>query len=192
MRRRDVLLISVASIGWPSVASTQSAGRRRIGVIVLGGTYHAGVAGLRAGLEAAGLDEGSVALDIRDAHGELARIQAAAKELEREGVDVIVVFGTSGALAVKATTTSVPVVFAVGGDPVGFGLVESIAKPGGRFTGLHTSVADLKPKRLQLLREIVPTLRRVVTLYNLENRVARSALASAQVAARELGLEVVS
>jgi hypothetical protein len=60
MRRRDVLLISVASIGWPSVASTQSAGRRRIGVIVLGGTYHAGVAGLRAGLEAAGLDEGSV------------------------------------------------------------------------------------------------------------------------------------
>jgi len=192
MRRRDVLLISVASIGWPSVASTQSAGRRRIGVIVLGGTYHAGVAGLRAGLEAAGLDEGSVALDIRDAHGELARIQAAAKELEREGVDVIVVFGTSGALAVKATTTSVPVVFAVGGDPVGFGFVESIAKPGGRFTGLHTSVADLKPKRLQLLREIVPTLRRVVTLYNLENRVARSALASAQVAARELGLEVVS
>jgi len=165
---------------------------KRVGVVLQGGPYYAGVVGLRAGLKAAGLEEGpQLSLLVRDAKGDLAAAEAAAKELERDGVDLIVAITTSVALATKRATTEVPIVFAAGSDPVAFGLVDSIARPGGRLTGVHSIITDLTAKRLEILRELVPTLRRAMTFYNPTNPVARSSLGLARDAARQLGVDLV-
>ena len=167
MRRREFIAISLGAAARASVAEAQTTNRiKRVGVVMVGGPHRAGVLGLRDGLKAAGFDEAAIVLAVRDVRGDLSAISGLAKELEREDTDVLVVFGTSTALATQRSTERVPIVFAVGGDPVAFGLVESIAKPGGRLTGLHTIISDLTAKRLELLRQIVPTLRRIVTFYN--------------------------
>ena len=98
----------------------------------------------------------------------------------------------AAAIAAKQSTTAVPIVFAVGGDPVAMGLVESIPKPGGRLTGIHSIIVELTAKRLELLRQVVPTLRRVAVFYHPDNPVARASLASTQAAARDLGIEVTA
>src|SRR6266568_2130346 len=91
----------------------------------------------------------------------------------------------------KRATTEVPIVFAVGSDPVVAGLVESFAKPGGRFTGVHYSSADLTGKRLEILKAILPELRKVVTFYDPSNEVALANAKSAREAARQLKIELV-
>src|SRR5829696_768631 len=131
------------------------------------GPHFAGLAGLREGLQAAGLQEGSsLLLEVRGGTGEYRDVESGAAELERQGVNVLVAFSTSAALAAQRATADVPIVFAAGSDPVAFRLVESIARPGGRLTGVHTVIADSTAKRFELLREIVPNLRRVVSFYN--------------------------
>ncbi len=98
--------------------------------------------------------------------------------------------GTSAALAAKAVTTKVPIVFTVAGDPVGVGLVASLARLGGNATGLSNLVADLSEKQLELLKAAVPQLSRVTVLYNPGNSAARSALNGARNAARALAMEL--
>jgi putative tryptophan/tyrosine transport system substrate-binding protein len=165
---------------------------KRVGVVLPGGPYYEGVEGLRAGLKAAGLEEGrQLSLLVRDAKGDLKAAEAAAKDLERDGVDVIVAIPTSVALATKRATVAVPIVFAAGSDPVAFGLVDSIARPGGRLTGVHFVTAELVAKRLEILKELVPTLRRVVSFYNPGNPVSMSAMGLARDAARQLGVDLV-
>jgi putative tryptophan/tyrosine transport system substrate-binding protein len=168
---------------------------KRVGVVLPGGPFYAGVEGLRAGLKAAGLEEGrQLSLLVRDTKGDLKAAEAAAKDLERDGVDVIVAIPTSVALATKRATVAVPIVFAAGSDPVAFGLVDSIARPGGRLTGVHFITADLTAKRLEILKELVPTLRRVVIIYNPDNPVnmlAMGAVSLARDAARQLGVDLV-
>ena len=132
-----------------------------------------------------------MSLLVRDTKGDLKAAEAAAKDLERDGVDVIVAIPTSVALATKRATVAVPIVFAAGSDPVAFGLVDSIARPGGRLTGVHFITADLTAKRLEILKELVPTLRRVVSFYNPGNPVAMSAMGLARDAARQLGVDLV-
>ena len=169
-------------------------GVRRIGVIYQGGPYEASIEGLREGLKAAGLEEGRhVALLLRNARGDAAAAEAAARALERDDkVDVIVAISTTAARAAKRATAEVPIVFAAGEDPVAAGIVESIATPGGRLTGFHYLTNDLTAKRLEILREIVPKLRRVVTFYDPRNPTAVSALAAAREAARKLGIDVAA
>jgi putative tryptophan/tyrosine transport system substrate-binding protein len=121
----------------------------------------------------------------------LAAAEAAARALD-DNVEVIVAITTTTALATKRATTKVPIVFAAGADPVGAGLVDSIAAPGGRLTGFYFPTSDLTAKRLEILREIVPRLRRIVTFYDPRNRTAVSALAAAQDAARRLEIEVAA
>jgi putative tryptophan/tyrosine transport system substrate-binding protein len=194
MRRREFIAISLGAAARPFVAEAQTTNRiKRVGVVMVGGPHRAGLLGLRDGLKAAGFDEATIVLAVRDVRGDLSAISGLAKELEREGTDVLVVFGTSTALATQRSTEHVPIVFAVGGDPVAFGLVESIAKPGGRLTGLHTIISDLTAKRLELLRQIVPALRRIVTFYNPENPGAMvAALVAMRAAAQDLGIEVLT
>ena len=135
----------------------------RIGVVLLGGPYARAIDGLRDGLHELGLEEGKqYALLVRDARGDLKAAGAAAKALEAEGVDVIFAVGSTVAVTTMRATKSVSIVFHSGADPVTLGLVENFRKPGGRLTGVSSQSRDLGPKRLELLKEMVPTARRVV------------------------------
>jgi putative ABC transport system substrate-binding protein len=163
----------------------------RVGVILLGGPYSLAVDGLREGLRELGFEEGkNFVLDIRDTKGDFKSAETAARNLEGEGVDLIYAVGSSVALTTKRSTKNVPIVFHSGGDPVVIGLVENFRKPGGRLTGVHSQSRNLAPKRLELLKEMVPTLRRVVTFYNPDNP-AQPSMESARDAARELKIELV-
>jgi ABC-type uncharacterized transport system substrate-binding protein len=118
---------------------------------------------------------------------------SAARVLERdEKVEVIVALGTTTARAARRATAEVPIVFAIGDDPVAAGLVDSIAKPGGRLTGFHFLTVDLTAKRLEILREIVPKLRRIVTFYDPRTPGAVTSLAGAREAAGKLDIEVAA
>ena len=197
MRRRQVIAVLTAvGIGaGPGSASAQwTNSLKRVGVVYQGGPYEVSIEGLRDGLRAAGLEEGEqVALLLRNAKGDVAAAEAAARSLERDDkVEVVVVFGTTTALAAQRGTKAVPIVFAAGSDPVAAGLVASIAKPGGRLTGFHFMTNDLTAKRLEILREIVPKLRRVIAFYNPRNRVALTSFQATEEAARKLGIEVAA
>ena len=194
MTRREVIALLALSAGARPLASLAQTGIKRVGVVYQGGPYEVTIEGLREGLRATGLEEGrNVALILHHALGNVAEAEAAARALERdEKVDVIVAIGTTTARAVKRATTEVPIVFAAGTDPVSAGLVESIAKPGARLTGFHFLTNDLTAKRLEILREIVPKLRRMVTFYDPRTPGAVTSLAAAREAAGKLDLEVVA
>lgn len=173
------------------LAQAQQAKIYRVGVIHEGGPYYAAVDGLKDGLKDLGFEEGKhYVLEIRDLKGDRRIAEAAARSLEREKVDLIYTVATSVTTVVKRATMEVPIVFAVGSDPVAAGLVESFAKPGGRCTGVHYQ-ADLTSKRLEILKEILPALRRVVAFYNPNNEVAVADTKSAREAARQLKIEIV-
>jgi putative tryptophan/tyrosine transport system substrate-binding protein len=195
MRRRQfIALLGSGAVAWPCAIVAQPPDQvRRVGVVLQGGSYYAGVDGLREGLKEAGLEEGQrLALLVRDAKGDLAAVEAAARVLERDdGVDLIVVFATSVALAARRSTENVPIVFVIGSDPAALGLIETLPRPGGRLTGLHNIGTDLTPKRLELLRELVPTVRRVITFYDPENRSATWSLSLSRDAARRLSIEFI-
>ena len=148
--------------------------------------------GLRAGLKDLGLEEGRhFALELRDLKGDLKAAAQAASGLERDKVNLIYSMATSVTLPVKQATTGVPIVFAVGSDPVATGLVESFAKPGGRLTGTHQQGQDLTAKRLEILKEVLPKLRRVITFYDSNNPVSQASAKLPREAARQLRLDLV-
>jgi ABC-type uncharacterized transport system substrate-binding protein len=121
-----------------------------VGVVLQGGAHFAGLAGVRDALEAARLSNVSVL--VHEGKGDLRVIETAARELEQAGVDVIVAFAVSVALVTQRSTSRVPIVFLSGSDPVDFGLVDSIARPGGRITGVQSLFSDVTSKRLACSR----------------------------------------
>jgi len=164
----------------------------RVGLIHQGGSYNAAVEGLRAGLKELGWEDGrQYVLQARDAKGNLQAVEEATRNLEAERVDIICAFATSSALRVKRAAKRVPIVFHAGTDPVKVGLVESLRRPGGPLTGVYTQVTDLTAKRLELLKEMVPGLRRAAVFYNPDNPSARESLADARAAAGRLGVELL-
>ena len=164
----------------------------RVGVIHQGGPYKAVVNGLQDGLRQLGLEEGKqFSLNIRDSKGDLKAVEEAAKVFEKDRVNLIFAVTTSAVTPVKQVTSQIPIVFAVGSDPVGSGFVQSFAKPGGRLTGVQYSTLDLTGKRLEILKEMLPKLSRIVTVYNPDNRIAVEAVALARQAAKQLGIRVV-
>jgi len=182
----------IALIALTIVAEAQQGRVYRVGVILQGGSYFATIDGLRDGLKELGLEEGKqVVLDVRDAKGDLKSVEAAARSLEGEKVDLIYAIATSVTLAAKRATKSVPIVFYAGTDPVAVGLVESFRKPGGRLTGTHGQLTDLTAKRLELLKEMIPKIHRVVTFYSPANPAAQQSVKFAREAARRLKVEVV-
>jgi putative ABC transport system substrate-binding protein len=139
-----------------------------------------------------GLEEGKqFVFHVRDGKGDLRALEAAARSLEGEKIDLIVAVTTSVTLAVKRATRSVPIVFYTGTDPVSVGLVESFRKPGGRLTGIHGQATGLTAKRLELLKEMIPRLRRVVTFYRPESPAAQQAMKTAREAAGQLKVELL-
>ena len=129
-------------------------------------------------------------LDERYADGHLERLAALAEELLHAKPDVVLASTTPGALAAKNATTTVPVVFVLVADPVGNGIVSSLARPGRNVTGITTIIAELAGKRLELLKEVVPGLTRVAIFVNPKSANAAPQMKSAEEAARRLGVEV--
>ena len=140
-----------------------------------------------------GWNEGrTIAIRYRWGEGREERFAEAAAEFVRRKVDVIVVSGTPAVIASKQATSTIPIVFATAGDPVGNHLVASLARPGGNVTGLSVQSSDLAGKRIELLREVVPGLRRLAILGNIDNPFTVLELSEVQAAAGTLGLEVVT
>ena len=133
----------------------------------------------------------SLAIEYRWAEGVVPRAGEIAAEYARQQVDVIVVSGDAQVLAAKRATAVIPIVIAAAADPVGNGLVESLARPGGNVTGLSRQLTDSTGKRLEVLREFLPGLRRVAILFNAANPLTAPELNTAQAAATTLGLDTV-
>jgi putative tryptophan/tyrosine transport system substrate-binding protein len=173
--RKKIIIFFVAALILASVrlADAQQTQMYRVGVVHQGGLYYGVVDGLRDGLRELGFKERKdFVLEIRDAKGDLKSVEKAATDLEREKVNLIYAISSPVTLAVKRGTSHIPIVFCVGSDPVVLRLVESFANPGGRLTGVHFLAEDLTAKRLEVLKEMFPKLRGVVTFYDPNNRVA--------------------
>lgn len=150
----------------------------------------ANVDALRQGLRDLGYVEGrSLIIEYRSADGRDERFPGLAAELTRSNVDVIVSRGTPAALAVKNATRTIPVVVVGVGDPVGQGIVASLARPGANITGMSAAVTELFPKRIQLLRELVPRAARIAALFNMSNPALPPQWTAVEKAARAHRLE---
>jgi putative ABC transport system substrate-binding protein len=173
-----------------SVAEAQQPKVYRIGVILPGGPLYEAIEGLKDGLKELGLEEGKrFTLTIRDTKGDVKAAEEAARNLEREKVNLVYTLGTATTTVAKGATTSMPIVFGVGTDPVTGGIIDSFAKPGGRLTGVHYLVRDLTAKRLEILKEILPKLSRVLTFYDPGNRVPVESAKLGREEAKRLGLK---
>ena len=191
MRRREfITLLGGAAAGWPLAARAQRGGKLPTIGLLGGSSADTNRAAFVRRLQELGWIEGrTVAIEYRYAEGRPERFSEIAAEFVRLKVDVIVTAGTM-ALAAKEVTSVIPIVFPISPDPVGVGLVASLARPGGNVTGLSTQDLDLVWKRIELSREIVPGLRRLAILGNVGER-ARE-MSEAQTAAAKLGLEAVT
>ena len=186
-----VVLATLLLAAAPSTAAQQPK-VYRVGVITSGGLFYQIIDGLRVGLRKLGFEEGKqFILTIRDTKGDAKVAEEAARNFEQEKVDLIYTTQTSVTIPAKRATADIPIVFCAGADPVDLGLVESFAKPGGRLTGVYSRVTDLTAKRLEILKEIVPKLRRVVTFYDPRNPVAIESAKMAREEAARLRVELV-
>lgn len=164
----------------------------RIGVLFPGGPMSETVDGLRKGLRELGFEEGKqFTLTIRDTGGDPKLAADAARTFEQEKVNLIYAIASTVITAAKDATQSVPIVFSVGSDPVALGLVNDFSKPGGRLTGVHYLVKDLTAKRLEILKEILPKIGRVVTFFNPATPVAKDGASLAREEAKRLGLKFI-
>jgi putative ABC transport system substrate-binding protein len=197
MRRRDfITLVGGAAAAWPLAARAQQTGKvPTIGYLGgAGPTSHgAWFDSFVQRLRELGWIEGrTVAIKLRWGEGRPQRYAEIAAEFVSLKVDVILAGGTEAAVAAKQATSVIPIVFPTAGDPVGSRLVASLARPGGNVTGLSNLGTDLAAKRLEILREVFPGLRRLATMINADYSGGVTETGEIQVAARTLGLEIVS
>jgi putative tryptophan/tyrosine transport system substrate-binding protein len=194
MRRREfVLALGGVAAVWPLAASAQQSARLPTIGFIGPSTAVADTtrrAALKQRLAELGWIEGrTIAIEYRWAEGSVPRAGEIAAEYVRQGVDVIVVSGDAQVRAVEKATSTIPI--AATADPVGNGLVQSLARPGGNATGLSRQLTDSTGKRLELLRDILPALKRVAILFNAANPLTVPELEKAEAAARTLGLETI-
>jgi putative tryptophan/tyrosine transport system substrate-binding protein len=193
-RRVFITMVAGSIVAAPLAAEAQPQSGKvyRLGVIIHGGSYRTAVQGLREGLRSSGLEEGRQwVLEVRETTGDLQAVEDAARELARRRVDLLYTVAGSVTQRAMRATSDLPIVFAAGSDPVMLGLVQSLNRPGTRLTGIHFLLTDLTAKRLQLLKEIVPNARRVVTFYDRTNTGAVEAARLAREAAASLGMTVI-
>jgi putative tryptophan/tyrosine transport system substrate-binding protein len=197
MKRREfITLLGGAAATWPMAARAQQPSNLpTIGFLVSGtpSSHREWVAAFVQRLRELNWTEGrNVAIEIRWAEGRNERLAEITAEFVRRRVDVIVTSATPPTVAAKQATSVIPIVFAALGDPVGVGLVESLARPGGNATGLSLQQTDAASKRLELLRDVVPGLRRLAIMANSGNPSAALDMREAEATARALGLEAIT
>jgi ABC-type uncharacterized transport system substrate-binding protein len=195
-RREFMTLLSGAAAAWPLVARAQQPAKLPTIGFLGGGSptsqrtwVDAFVGRLR---ELSWIEGRTIAIQYRWAEGHAERFAEIAAEVVRLKVDVIVTSGTGVVVAAKQATSVIPIVFAAAGDPVGTGLVASLARPGGNVTGPSIQQTDAAAKRLELLREVVPGLRRLAILANVASLAVVLEMREAQATAGTLGLEVTT
>ena len=189
-RRVFIGTLAGGLLATPLVAQAQQATGQRHRVGLLNGATEGQIeATFREGLHALGYAEGTnLVIDARAAQGRVERLPILMRELLDAKPEVIVTFGTTATQTAKAATTTIPIVMAFAGDPVGTRLVSSLAKPGGNVTGLSLAASELSGKRLDLLKEVIPTLIRLTILGDVSRQVE---IQETERAARLLGLTVV-
>ncbi len=193
MRRREFLAFAGgAAAALPVAASAQTAKQPTVGVLGLGNPpIEPFVKGLREALQAVGYSEDrNIRLEVRSAGGVAARLPELAAELVRFKVDAIVAFQTPAATAAKQATGEIPIVMAGVGDPVGTGLVASLARPGGNVTGTTVGSVEVAGKLVELIRELLPAARRFAVLANESDPFTKPYLAENERVARSIGLEM--
>jgi putative ABC transport system substrate-binding protein len=195
LQRREFITLLGGAAAWPFAARAQQPAMPVIGFL---GATTPSVAPQRTAafvqrLSELGWSDGHTAtIECRWAEGRDERAAEIAGEFVRLRVDVIVTSGVPAVVAAKRATSVIPIVFGVASDPVGMGLVASLARPGGNVTGLSNQSADLGGKRLELLREVVPGLRRLAIIANVSNPDPMLEMREVEAAARALGFEVVT
>jgi putative ABC transport system substrate-binding protein len=193
-RREFVILLGGTAAAWPFVSDAQPAKRPSIGFLgpLSQSTQSEWTAAFVQRMHEHGWIEGdTIAIEYRWAEGHSDRFAEIAAEFVRLKVSIIVTAGTAAVITVKRATSVIPIVFETAGDPVGTGLVASLARPGGNVTGLSNQSADLSGKRIELLREVVPGLRRLAIMANIGSSIGVLERDEVQAAAHALGLEVV-
>jgi putative ABC transport system substrate-binding protein len=196
MKRRDFITLLGGAVAWPLAASAQQTPKLlTIGLLnpTTASVENQHVADFVQRLRELGWIEGrTVTIKVRWAEGLSERAAEIVAQFVRQKVDVIVSRGTVSVLAAKQATSVIPIVFAGAGDPVGTGFVVSLARPGGNVTGLSLQQTDLAGKRRELLREIVPALRRLAILVNAGNPLSLLDMREVEAAAGMLGLTVMT
>jgi putative ABC transport system substrate-binding protein len=196
MRRRSfITLLGCAAASWPLAARAQQLSMPVVAFLAVGSPdgFTERVRAFRQGLKEAGFIEGeNVGIEYRWAENQLDRLPALAADLVRKRVTVIFANGgTAPAIAAKAATTTIPIVFAIPEDPVSLGLVASLSRPGANLTGVNFFFGELVPKRLELLRELVPALMQVAVFVNPANPSRAEFLArEAESAGRAMGMQI--
>jgi len=192
MRRREFITLVGGSVAWPHVVRAQQAKVYRIGVLLVGNAdAESFQKEMREGLGKAGyVEKQNLMFEVRSAEGRLDLLPGLAAELVSLKVDVIVALFTPCALAAQKATREIPLVV-VSGDPLGSGLVASLARPGGNVTGISLMAAEMHGKCIELFRDIFPTVRRVGVLLNASDPFSKQVQAQVLLAGKTTGIEIV-
>jgi putative tryptophan/tyrosine transport system substrate-binding protein len=193
MKRREFITVVGAAAAWPLIARAQQttgsvAHIAFLGVLGPSTIDPRQIEGFKEGLRLNGLIEGrNITVDYLWAEGSQDRLRELAEDLAKRNLDIIVTAGPQAVLALMATKTATPVVFAVVGDPIGSGVITNLARPGGGVTGLSMSNTDLESKRIEILKEAAPAITRLMIVQ--DPSMGPAAIAQAQAAARALSVE---
>jgi len=192
MRRREFISLLGGAAAWPLGAYAQQPGVPLVGLLLSTQVDDRQVGAIRQGLGDAGYIEGrNVAIKYRSGDGRFDRLPALAAELVADAPAAIVAVSPAASLAAKAATATIPIVFAIGADPVDLGLVSSLNRPGGNVTGVTFFINTLGAKRLELLRELVPSAAVVGFLVNPTNPTSESQIADVRAAVRSFGVDLL-
>jgi putative ABC transport system substrate-binding protein len=192
MKRREFITLVCGAAAWPLAGHAQQPKMATVGILITGNTSpEEFLQGFRAALAAAGLIEGqNVQLEVRSAEGSDTLLAQKATELVRLKADVIVASLTPAVQAARHATSDIPIVMAAAGDPVATGLISSLARPGGNITGVSGAAVETAGKRLELIRDLGQSVRRVAVLANETDPFALPFVAQLGQSARSIGMEI--
>ena len=190
-RRAFITLLGGAAVGWPLTAHAQQPAMALVGLLSAFQLDDRLISAVREGLKDTGYVEGrNVAIKYRSADGRFDRLPAMAVELVSDPAAVIVALAPLAVVAAKNATTTIPIVLALGADPVNLGLVSSLNRPGGNVTGVTFFINSLGAKRLELLHQLIPGATVVGFFINPQNPTSTRQISDAQAAAHSLGVEL--
>ena len=193
LRRDFMALVGGAAVAWPLLAGAQQAGSRHtVGILSASGESALNTVFVATLSELGWVEGKNVVFEHRYAEDRIERLPGLAADLVHLKVDVIAAAGTLAPLAAKQASSTIPIVMTAAGDPLGSGLVASLARPGGNVTGMSLMAPDLGGKRLELLKEVLPRLARVAVLWNAANPYSALVFKETQAAGQTLGIEVQS